>query len=234
MGTFSAKKLLDRRLADPAFREEWEGTELAREVAALVLLYRAEHGLTQAQLAERLGVKQSAVARLESGEVNPSMQTLLRLVERLQAPMRLELRPPTSRMRRARVAATWGPGAPMDVRLPPVIDVRGGTRKSGNRQNVRSTVATGSVTEAGMAKTRGSGDRLHVTKQPGGGWGVKPEGNDVASRHRTQGAAESAAKARLERTPGGGQVITHRPDGTIRDADTINRADPNPPRDTRH
>jgi len=54
------------------------------------------------------------------------------------------------------------------------------------------------------------------------------------SLHPTQAAAEAAAKARLKATPGGGEVVIHRPDGTIRDSDTINRADPSPPVDKRH
>lgn len=78
-------------------------------------------------------------------------------------------------------------------------------------------------------------ERRHITKRPDGQWQDKREGASRAgSLHRTQAAAEAAAKARLQRTPGGGEVITHRPDGRIRDSDTINRPDPNPPRDTRH
>lgn len=53
------------------------------------------------------------------------------------------------------------------------------------------------------------------------------------SIHHTQGAAEQAAKKDLK--PTGGNVIIHRPDGTIRDADTVGPAkDPFPPRDTKH
>jgi hypothetical protein len=78
-------------------------------------------------------------------------------------------------------------------------------------------------------------ERRHITKRPDGQWQDKREGASRAgSLHPTQAAAEAAAKARLERTPGGGEVITHRPDGRIRDSDTINRPDPNPPRDSRH
>lgn len=55
-----------------------------------------------------------------------------------------------------------------------------------------------------------------------------------ASLHPTQTEAEASAKERLERRPGGGQVIVHRPSGEIGDVDTINRPDPNPPRDTKH
>jgi Uncharacterized protein conserved in bacteria (DUF2188) len=77
--------------------------------------------------------------------------------------------------------------------------------------------------------------RRHVTKRPDGQWQDKAEGASRAgSLHPTQGAAEAAAKERLQQTPGGGEMVIHRPTGEIRDSDTINRPDPNPPRDTKH
>lgn len=77
------------------------------------------------------------------------------------------------------------------------------------------------------------GERLHVTPK-GDEWQVKPEGQPATSSHPTQAQAEQAAKDQLRHQPGGGEVIIHRPDGTIRDGDTINRQDPNPPKDTKH
>lgn len=50
----------------------------------------------------------------------------------------------------------------------------------------------------------------------------------------TQGAAEAASKQHLRNTPGGGEVVIHTPKGRIRDSDTINRRDPNPPTDKKH
>ncbi|MDA0163148.1 ImmA/IrrE family metallo-endopeptidase [Solirubrobacter ginsenosidimutans] len=78
-------------------------------------------------------------------------------------------------------------------------------------------------------------NRRHVTKRPDGQWQDKPEGaTRAASVHPTQAAAEAAAKQVARNQPGGAEVVTHRPDGRIRDSDTINRRDPNPPRDTKH
>lgn len=74
----------------------------------------------------------------------------------------------------------------------------------------------------------------HVVPAGPGKWAVKQPGQSAPiSNHRTQGAAEEAAKQGLRGV--GGQVIIHRPDGTIRDADTIAPArDPFPPRDSQH
>jgi len=78
---------------DPEFRAEWERTALARAVAVAIVRYRADHDLSQRELAERLGMKQPQVARLELGEVNPSIETLMRLVSELKIEFTIDVRP---------------------------------------------------------------------------------------------------------------------------------------------
>lgn len=67
---------LDR---DPGFRAEWQRLALAREVAAELVRYRTENGLSQRGFADRLGVSQPRVAKLESGEHNPDVDTLINI-----------------------------------------------------------------------------------------------------------------------------------------------------------
>jgi transcriptional regulator with XRE-family HTH domain len=85
--------LAEQLRADPAFRAEWERTALGRAVAVAIVRYRAEHGLSQRDLAQRLGMKQPQVARLELGEVNPSMDTLMRIAAQLQIEFTIDVRP---------------------------------------------------------------------------------------------------------------------------------------------
>ncbi|MBS4099340.1 MAG: helix-turn-helix transcriptional regulator [Sulfuricella sp.] len=70
-----------KALSDPEVRAEYE--RLNREEFAILdemLAARREAGLTQAQIAERMGTKAPAVARLEralaSGKHSPSITTL--------------------------------------------------------------------------------------------------------------------------------------------------------------
>jgi transcriptional regulator with XRE-family HTH domain len=83
--------VLEDALQDPETRAEWERTQLARDVSIWLLGYRRDHDLTQTELAKRLGWKQPVVARLESGEHEPSLATLRHLVERLGASARIDI-----------------------------------------------------------------------------------------------------------------------------------------------
>jgi transcriptional regulator with XRE-family HTH domain len=93
---------------DPQFRRQWERTALARAVAVAVVGYRAEHDLSQRDLAERLGMKQPQVARLELGEVNPSMDTLMRISSRIGIEFTIDIRPAGAPARNLTSAAENG------------------------------------------------------------------------------------------------------------------------------
>jgi transcriptional regulator with XRE-family HTH domain len=60
---------------------------------AAIVRYRAEHDLSQRELAERLGMKQPQVARLELGEANPTVETLMRIASRLRIELTIDVRP---------------------------------------------------------------------------------------------------------------------------------------------
>jgi DNA-binding XRE family transcriptional regulator len=87
--------LAERLESEPELRAEWERTALARAVALELVRYRAQHGLSQRGLAERLGMKQPNVARLELGEINPKMETLMLLSSRLELEFKIDIRPET-------------------------------------------------------------------------------------------------------------------------------------------
>ena len=78
-------------------------------------------------------------------------------------------------------------------------------------------------------------NRRHVVPDPAGGWNVKAPNSQRTSAHAsTQAEAERRAKE-IVGNLGGGEVVIHRPDGTIRDSDTVSPGnDPHPPKDTRH
>ncbi|HMI82248.1 MAG TPA: helix-turn-helix transcriptional regulator [Solirubrobacterales bacterium] len=89
----SHEEVLAKDLRDPEFRAEWERTALARWLAVEVAHYRAENELSQRQLAEILGVHQSDVARMESGEHVPSLERLVRVAQGLDIELMIDIRP---------------------------------------------------------------------------------------------------------------------------------------------
>lgn len=89
----SHEDVLEEHLGDPAFRQEWERTALARWLAIEVAHFRAEHLLSQRQLAERLGVHQSDVARMETGEHTPSLDRLIRVAKGLDIELMIDICP---------------------------------------------------------------------------------------------------------------------------------------------
>lgn len=83
----------EEQLADPSFRAEWQRLAPAREFAATLLRYRAEHGLSQRALALTLGVSQPRVVKLESGEHNPEIDTIINVVRSLGIEFALDVAP---------------------------------------------------------------------------------------------------------------------------------------------
>jgi DNA-binding XRE family transcriptional regulator len=85
--------VVEEQLADPTFKAEWQRLAPAREFAATLLRYRAEHKLSQRALAERLGVSQPRVVKLESGEHNPEVDSIINAVRQLGIEFVLDVAP---------------------------------------------------------------------------------------------------------------------------------------------
>lgn len=90
--------------AGPGFVGQVEDP-LALDLAELVAAYRRQHGLSQRELAERLGMKQPHVARLEAGLHTPSVDTLVRVARALDASLRVDVTPDGAHLAPAEPAA---------------------------------------------------------------------------------------------------------------------------------
>lgn len=74
----------------------YAGAKEAFELGARVRAERERLGLTQAELAERMGTTQPTVARLEAGGVTPSLDTLHRAAAALGLELVVDFRQPAS------------------------------------------------------------------------------------------------------------------------------------------
>jgi len=78
-------------MKDTEFQQEWDATQPFRQVASEITRVRCENGLTQRELAERIGTSVSAISRIESlnyGKV--SLNTLVKIANTLN--LQLEIR----------------------------------------------------------------------------------------------------------------------------------------------
>jgi transcriptional regulator with XRE-family HTH domain len=96
MGERASGRKRDRAARAAADEFDRYYAELARKVAE----QRLARELSQAGLAELCGTTQSAIARLESGERPPRIDTLLRIANALDCELEIELRPRTRTKKR--------------------------------------------------------------------------------------------------------------------------------------
>ena len=87
----TASILAADEVRDPEVSAELARTAIANQLAILVIQYRVDHDLTQTALARKLGMSQPAVARLEAGDHEPSVATLMRLARHLGITLRLQV-----------------------------------------------------------------------------------------------------------------------------------------------
>ncbi|MBS4895090.1 MAG: helix-turn-helix transcriptional regulator [Gordonibacter pamelaeae] len=76
-------------MQDPEYAAEYERLEPVYDIISAITLARAEQNLTQRELAERCGMRQSAFARLESGNANPTLKTLQQVAKGLGKKLRI-------------------------------------------------------------------------------------------------------------------------------------------------
>ncbi|MEJ0073768.1 MAG: helix-turn-helix transcriptional regulator [Candidatus Saccharibacteria bacterium] len=75
------KKLESELLKDPAVKAEVDRLDAEYQLARQLIKARLAKKLTQTELAERAGVKQEYIARLESGTANPTVGNLNKVAD---------------------------------------------------------------------------------------------------------------------------------------------------------
>ena len=86
--TMLQKKLIK----NPAFREEYERTRPEFQITRALIKARCEQNLTQKELAEKTGIRQSNISRIESGACSPNVATLHALAKGLGKELHIEFK----------------------------------------------------------------------------------------------------------------------------------------------
>jgi len=77
-----AWKLIDE-LADESTKAKFELDDILYDISMKIFEFRVKNNWTQKQLAEKLGITQSMVSKLESGQYNPTVEQLWRISKKL-------------------------------------------------------------------------------------------------------------------------------------------------------
>lgn len=90
-------EMVETWLKDPAFKAEYDALEQEYELLREMLRARKRAGLTQAEVAERMGTKAPAVARLEAasarGKHSPSVSTLRKYASAVGCVLAIHFKP---------------------------------------------------------------------------------------------------------------------------------------------
>ena len=84
------RKQLDKKLQDPKYKEKWDAYEPVYQVIKTLIEARKKKNVTQKELAERTGITQPDISRLENGRGNPSLRTLNNLARGLGMVLKVE------------------------------------------------------------------------------------------------------------------------------------------------
>ena len=91
------RDLLNEQLKDPEFKKEWDDIQPEMDVIRAIIDNRIAQNLTQKELAERTGINQADISKIENGTRNPSLKMLKRLAAGMGMALNIEFVPMTVR-----------------------------------------------------------------------------------------------------------------------------------------
>jgi predicted transcriptional regulator len=87
------KQFKDEQMQNTEFAGEYEAIQPEMDVIRAMVEARTSQNLTQKELAERTGINQADISKLENGTRNPSVNLLKRLAEGMGMALKIEFVP---------------------------------------------------------------------------------------------------------------------------------------------
>ena len=84
------QELTNELMQDPEFKKEYEALQPEMDITRAILDARIRAGMTQIELAEKSGISQADISRLEKGTRNPSIALLKRLAEAMDSTLKID------------------------------------------------------------------------------------------------------------------------------------------------
>ena len=89
----SFNEFLNKQLENPEFKKEWDDIQPEMDVIRAMIEARISQNITQKELAERTGINQADISKLENGTRNPSLKLLKRLADGMDMNLSLVFTP---------------------------------------------------------------------------------------------------------------------------------------------
>lgn len=89
----SFNEFLNKQLENPEFKKEWDDIQPEMDVIRAMIDARISQNITQKELAERTGINQADISKLENGTRNPSLKLLKRLADGMDMNLSLVFTP---------------------------------------------------------------------------------------------------------------------------------------------
>lgn len=84
---------LEEQMQDQEFKKEYDDLQPEFDVIRAIVDARMSQNLTQKQLAEKTGINQADISKLENGTRNPSINLLKRLADGMGMGLKIEFVP---------------------------------------------------------------------------------------------------------------------------------------------
>ena len=85
--------MLSKQLKDEEFKKEYDAIQPEMDVIRAIVDARTSQNMTQKELAERTGIPQADISKLENGTRNPSVNLLKRLADGMGMALKIEFVP---------------------------------------------------------------------------------------------------------------------------------------------
>lgn len=85
--------MLSKQLQDEELKKEYDAIQPEMDVIRAIVDARTSQNMTQKELAERTGINQADISKLENGTRNPSVNLLKRLADGMGMALKIEFVP---------------------------------------------------------------------------------------------------------------------------------------------
>lgn len=89
----SFNEFVNEQLKNPEFKKEWDDIQPEMDVIRAMVEARISQNMTQKELAEKTGINQADICKMENGTRNPSLKLLKRLAEGMGMELHLVFTP---------------------------------------------------------------------------------------------------------------------------------------------